>query len=195
MQTNWQTNLRHQDWGSKRGHHTPMIQPTDWILSLSSFCYNMMQYYCKSSVEIPTTGFWQRIFNILCEDIHSQLRGFRAVGANYHQCSIFTIQSKVTGVICRVVTAKNKEISKPLYKTKCTRTGVICRLVTSKDKKRNPRPLTKTYEERKLNVIRRSKYRESSNKRPPFFKCLPLINAPYKSKIINKRLPLLNAPF
>ena len=52
---------------------------------------------------------------------------------NHHHCSsIFTIQGKVTGVIWRVVTPK--------------------------DKKRNPSPLTKFYEEKNVNVIRRSKY-------------------------------------
>ena len=92
----------------------------------------MMLYYCKSSVKTPTTGFRQLIFNILCKDVHSQLWACQAVGRNHHHCSsIFTIQGKVTGVIWRVVTPK--------------------------DKKRNPSPLKKFYEEKKVNVIRRSK--------------------------------------
>ena len=70
----------------------------------------MMLYYWKSSVETPTTGFRQLIFNILCEDVHSQLWACQAVGANHHHCrSIFTIQGNVTGVTCRVVTPKDKE--------------------------------------------------------------------------------------
>ena len=116
----------------------------------------MIQYYFKLSAETSTTGFWPLIFNILCEDVHSQLWACQAVGANHHQCcGIFMIQGNVTGVICRVVTPKDKERYPSSYKTKCTKTGIMCRVVTPKDKERNQNPLTKRYEEKNLNLIRR----------------------------------------
>ena len=71
----------------------------------------MIQYYCKSSFETPTTGFQDFIFNALCEDVHSQLWASQVVGANHHQysSSIFTIQGNITGVMCKVVTPRDKE--------------------------------------------------------------------------------------
>ena len=69
-----------------------------------------MQYYRKSSVETPATGFWQLLFNILCEDVHPLLWACQVVSANHHQCiSIFAIQGNTTRVICRVITLKDKE--------------------------------------------------------------------------------------
>ena len=55
-----------------------------------------------------------------------------------------------------VVNSHNEKLDQKSLKT---RTGVICRVVTPKDKERNPSPLTKFYEEKKFNVIRRSKYK------------------------------------
>ena len=103
---------KHKNWGKKGrtgGHHAPKIQPTDWAPLLKNFLLQcIMLYYCKSSVETPTTRFWQLIFNILCNDVHSQLWACQAVGANHHHCSsISPIQGNVTGVICRVVTPKD----------------------------------------------------------------------------------------
>ena len=69
-----------------------------------------MQYYSNTSVETPTTRFQQLLFNILCEDAYSQLWACQVVGANHQQSSnIFTIQGKVTGIICRALTPKDKE--------------------------------------------------------------------------------------
>ena len=33
--------------------------------------YDAILLYCKSLVGTPITRFWQRIFNILCEDVHA----------------------------------------------------------------------------------------------------------------------------
>ena len=73
---------------------------------------------------------------------------------NITKCSrIFTIQGNVTGVMCMVVTPKDKERHpRPLTKqnAKQMTIEVTCRVVTSKDKKRNPSPFTRKYEEKKF---------------------------------------------
>ena len=80
----------------------PSCSSTFWL-------HAMMQCYCKSSFQTPTTGFWELVLNILYEDVHSQLCAYQAEGRNYHQCSsIFTMQGNVTGIICRVITHKDK---------------------------------------------------------------------------------------
>ena len=52
-----------------------------------------------------------------------------------------------------VVNSHNEKLDKKSLKTQ---TGVICMVVTPKDKERNSSPLTKFYEEKKINVIRRN---------------------------------------
>ena len=82
------------------------LNPLAQVLSVTVYDVILLQI----SVETPTTGFRQLIFNILCEDVHSQLWACQAVGANHHHCSsIVTIQGSVTGIICRVVTPKDIE--------------------------------------------------------------------------------------
>ena len=111
-----------------------------------------MQHYCKSSVETPTMGFWQLIFNILCEDVLSQLWACQAVGANYHQCSnIFIIQDKGTGVICRVITPKDKErYPSPLTKQIAQGLELYIGLSHLKTRKGIQAPFRKKYEEKNL---------------------------------------------
>ena len=89
-------------------------------------CYLYSFIYCKSSVETLTTGFWQLMLNILCKDVHSQLWACQTVGTSNYQCSsIFTIQGNVNGVICRVITPKDKErYPSPLTKQNAHRLGV-----------------------------------------------------------------------
>ena len=83
QQTSRQTS-RHKYWGRKGGHLAPKIQPTGLNSLLKYFLLQcMMQYYCKSSAETLTTEYGQLIFNILFEDVHSQLWGCQAVGANH----------------------------------------------------------------------------------------------------------------
>ena len=52
-----------------------------------------------------------------------------------------------------VVNSHNEKLDKKSLKTQ---TGVICMVVTPKDKERNSSHLTKFYEEKKFNVIRRN---------------------------------------
>ena len=81
-----------------------------------------------------------------------QLWASQAVGANHHQCSsTFTIQSNTTGVICRVVTPKDKErYPSPLTKQKenSQMTGDISRSVTPKDRGRKKKKKQTQHDEK-----------------------------------------------
>ena len=82
-QSNKQTNKK----------RNPKIQPTDLTPLLKYFLLEyMMWYYCKSSGETPTTGFWQ-LNSISYVEILIQLWACQAMPTNHHQLSrIFTIQ-------------------------------------------------------------------------------------------------------
>ena len=136
----------------------PNTQPIDWAPLLKYFLLQcMLQYYCKSSVQTPMTGFLQFPFNILCKEVHSQLWACQAMVSNHHQYTcIFNIQVKITGVICRVVTPKNKErYPNPLTK----QTGLHARLSYLKTRKDFQAPLERDMRNKKTNVIHRSKYK------------------------------------
>ena len=125
-------------------HHALKIEPTDRTLLLKYFLLQcMMQYYCKSSVESPTTGFWQLTSSTLCEDVYSQLWVHQAVGTNHSKCSsIFTIWGNITGVIYRLVTTKDKErYPNPLTKQNAQGLGSYVGLSLLKTRKEIHAPL------------------------------------------------------
>ena len=76
----------------------------------STFCYSV---WCNTTVnhplKLPQQDF-SNLYSIFYVKMFIQLWACQAVGTNHHHCSsIFTIQGNIIGVICRVVTPKDKE--------------------------------------------------------------------------------------
>ena len=92
------------------------------------------------------------MFNILCEDVHSQLWACQGVGANHYQCiSIFTIQGNLTGVICRFVTPKDKEkYPSPLTKQNANRLELYVGSLHLKTRKEIQAPLQSAMRKKNL---------------------------------------------